>query len=112
LTLTISASKPPTGTIIRYTAKTNSSTASAVTDTTSLVYTSAITFRTNLLITARVFPPPGTNLFPSQILGRNYIFLDPTNNLQTFSSPLPIMIISMQGQGISAGTAPGGLRRG
>ncbi len=117
LTLTITASNAPPGSIIRYTTKINvtgigASAAVSVPDTTagSQVYTGAITFRTNLLIKARVFPPAGTNLFPGPILARNYIFLDATNNLQTFSSPLPLLIISMQGQGIPDSLVPGAIR--
>jgi len=102
LTLVLSVSNAAPGTTIRYTVD-----ASAPT-TNSPVYSAPIVFGTNVIIKARAFPPAGTNLWPSQVLARNYIFLDNTDS--SFNSSLPLLIITTQGQAIPNGIIPGGTR--
>jgi hypothetical protein len=97
LTLTLST---PSGTI-RYTLN------GAPPATNSLVYTGAITFQTNMVIKARVFPS-GTSLFPSRVVARNFIFLD--NTSKDFNSDFPLLIISTQGKSIPQNVPPGGTR--
>jgi hypothetical protein len=62
----------------------------------------------NRTIKARIFPPAGTNLLPSAVVARNFIFLDNTSS--TFSSKLPTMIISTEGQAIPSSVPPGSPR--
>ncbi len=113
LTLTITTSNAPPGSIIRYSVKANNvglggAAAVSLPNTNSPVYTGPITFGTNLLIKVRVFPPAGTNLFPSQVICKNYIFLDSTD--KDFTSNLPLMIMSLQGQSVPQGISSGGIR--
>src|SRR6185436_19359484 len=64
LTLTITA---PSGTI-RYTMDKTAPTSS------SPIYTGPIILTTNVIIKARVFPPGTTNLLPSAVVAKNYLF--------------------------------------
>lgn len=76
--------------------------------TNSTLYTNAITISNSTAIKVRVFPPAGTNLFPSSVVSRNIIFLD--NTTRDFSSELPLVVISTQGQAVASDVAPGGKR--
>jgi len=102
LTLTLSVSNADDGTTIRYTVD------ASVPTTNSPVYSGPIVFGTNVIIKARAFPPATTNLWPSQVIARNYVFLDSTDS--TFNSNLPLLIITTQGQIIPNGIVPGGTR--
>ncbi len=84
---------------IRYT------TDATVPTTNSTIYSGPIALSVNSTIKARVFAPTGTNLLPSDVVMRNFIFLDSTSS--NFSSKLPTMIISTEGRGIPANVAPG-----
>ena len=87
---------------IRYT------TDASVPTTNSTVYAGPLVLSANSTIKARIFPPAGTNLLPSDIVMRNFIFLDSTSS--NFSSRLPTMIISTEGRAIPANVAPGQAR--
>jgi hypothetical protein len=87
---------------IRYTTDTSLPT------TNSLLYTNPITISANSTIKARVFPPTGSSLFPSAVVGKNYIFLD--NTTADFNSNIPLMIISTEGRAIQGEIPPGGTR--
>ncbi len=76
--------------------------------TNSTIYTVPLALSVNSTIKARIFPPAGTNLLPSDVLIRNFIFLDTTST--NFTSKLPTMIISTEGRGIPANVPPGGSR--
>jgi len=97
LTLTLSA---PAGTI-RYTLD------ASVPTNNSPVYTGALTLSNNVVVKARAFPPAGTNLWPSRVIAKSYIFLDGTDS--DFNSNLPLLIISL-GQIIPQNVPPGGTR--
>ena len=96
LTLTISA---PAGGTIRYTVN------SSVPTNTSLLYTGAITFSTNLVIKARVFQE---DLWPSPVVARTFFMLDPS--LQDFNSNLPLLIMNTSGRPIAENVIAGGRR--
>ena len=98
LLMTLSA---PSGTI-RYTLN------GTLPSTTSTLYTNSLTLSNSTLIKARVFPSPGTNLFPSAVVARNILFLD--NTTRGFSSELPLVVISTQGQAVPNDVPPGGKR--
>jgi CotH kinase protein/Lamin Tail Domain/Chitobiase/beta-hexosaminidase C-terminal domain len=98
LSLVITASA---GTI-RYT------TDGSVPATNSPVYSAPITLSVNSTIKARVFPPADSTLFPSEVVAKNYVFLD--NTTVDFNSNLPLMIISTEGRGIASEIPPGGSR--
>lgn len=74
----------------------------------STVYTVPIILSANSTIKARVFPPAGTNLLPSAVGARNFVFLHATTT--NFTSRLPILIISTEGRPISADVPPGSPR--
>ncbi|HYV32636.1 MAG TPA: lamin tail domain-containing protein, partial [Candidatus Binatia bacterium] len=76
--------------------------------TNSPAYLGPITFGTNLIIKARVFPPANAGLFPSRVVARNFLFLDGTT--RDFSSNLPLLLINTEGQAIRADVAPGSPR--
>ena len=75
---------------------------------TSTLYTGPIALTANSTIKARVFPPANTNLLPSDVGARNFIFLDGT--AANFSSRLPTLIISTEGRSINADVPPGSPR--
>ena len=52
--------------------------------------------------------PSDPNLFPSQVVARNFIFLDATTG--DFNSNLPLLIISTEGRRIIQNIPPGGAR--
>ena len=62
----------------------------------STLYTGPIIIGTNVTIKARVFPAPTSGLLPSEVIARNYLFLDSTT--EDFSSNLPLLIISTEGK--------------
>ncbi|HXI51462.1 MAG TPA: CotH kinase family protein, partial [Candidatus Saccharimonadales bacterium] len=97
LTLTITAAS---GTI-RYTVN------GSLPATNSPIYTGPMTFGTNVVIKARVFPAGG-GLLPSRVLARSFIFLDATT--RDFNSNLPLMILSTAGKPIGQNIPPGGTR--
>src|ERR1043166_9361388 len=104
LTLTITLSNAPVGSQIYYTLdKTNNGV--NIPGTNSVLYTGPITFSTNLMIKIRAFPPNGSTLWPSEVVGKNFIFLDNTDD--SFNSNLPFVIISTQGKGIPADVPSG-----
>src|SRR5262249_45115901 len=81
--------------IIRYTLD-----ASAPTNS-SPIYSGPITVSGNMVIKARVYQSGGNTNFPSAIVAREYLLLDP--GMIDFNSNLPLMIIS------STGTIPQGV---
>jgi hypothetical protein len=90
---------------IRYTFNGNSPLTNG---TTSFTYTNSFVISNSTLLKVRVFPPAGSTLWPSPVVARNIIFLD--NTSRDFSSELPLMVISTQGQAVQADVAPGGKR--
>ena len=76
--------------------------------TNSPPYSAPITFGTNMTIKARIFPPAGSNVFPSAVAMRTFLFLD--NTTTNFSSSLPMLIISTEGRTIPADVPPGSSR--
>jgi hypothetical protein len=74
----------------------------------SLLYSGPIPLSANSTIKARVFPPAGTNLLPSTVIARNFVFLDSTST--NFTSRMPTLIISTEGRAIPADVPPGGAR--
>lgn len=88
----------PLGTTVRYTldgsAPTNTSTA----------YTGPITVQNNTTFKARAFPN-AVGLFPSEVIVRNFIFLDATT--RDFNSNLPILIMSTDGRTMVESVAAG-----
>lgn len=101
--LTVSISNPNAiGGTIRYT------TDSTLPTSSSAIYTAPFVLSANSTIKARIFPPAGTNLLPSAVVARNFIFLDDTS--RGFSSKLPTMIISTEGRSIPSSVPPGGAR--
>jgi hypothetical protein len=99
-TLTISITA--TSGIVRYTLN------ATVPTTNSPIYTAPFVIGTNVTIKARVFPPAGSTLFPSEVIAKNYIFLDGTT--VDFNSNLPLMIISTEGRNVVGEIPPGGSR--
>lgn len=99
LLFTLSA---PAGTVIRYTIN------GSLPLTNSTLYTNSLVLSNSAHIKARAFPPAGTNIFPSAVISRNIIFLDSTT--RGFTSELPLVVISTQGQAIQADIPPGGKR--
>ena len=91
----------PPGTTVRYTtdgtAPTNSSTA----------YTGPITVQNNTTLKVRAFPT-AAGLFPSEVLVRNFVFLDATT--RDFNSNLPILIMSTDGRTMVESVAAGSPR--
>ena len=96
VTLTISA---PAGTSIRYTVDGSEPTVS------SRLYTTPLTFSTNLMIRARVHQ---TDLWPSAVRARTFVMLD--RSARDFNSNLPLIIISTDGRAIPANLPPGTVR--
>ncbi len=97
--LTLSISNSGVSGTIRYTTDASVPTAA------SPAYTGPLTLSVNSTIKARIFPPAGTNLLPSTVVARNYIFLD--NTAVPFTSKLPTLIISTEGRPIQANVPPG-----
>jgi len=89
----------PAGTTIRYTRD------GAIPTASSLLYTNPITFNNNSTFKARVFQ---NGVLPSQVVARNFIFLDGTT--ANFDSNLPLLIISTEGRGVQANVLPGNPR--
>jgi hypothetical protein len=75
----------------------------------STLYSTSLVLSANSTIKARIFPPAGTNLLPSDVVARNFIFLDGTSS--SFSSKLPTMIISTEGRAIPQDLPPGSTNR-
>ena len=100
--LTLSISNSGVSGTIRYTTDASVPTAA------SPAYTGPLTLSVNSTIKARIFPPAGTNLLPSTVVARNYIFLD--NTAIPFTSKLPTLIISTEGRAIQANVPPGSPR--
>ena len=100
--LTLTLSNPAGAGTIRYTLD------QSLPATNSLLYTGAITFSINMTIKARIFPPAGSNVFPSAVGMRTFVFLD--NTTTNFSSSLPMLIISTEGRAIPQDVPPGGSR--
>ena len=73
--------------------------------TNSLLYTGPLTLATNATIRARVYQ---TNLWPSPIVARNYVFLDSTT--RDFNSNLPLLIMNTTGRAIAQNVLPGQTR--
>jgi hypothetical protein len=72
-------------------------------------YAGPLILSTNVTVKARVFPPPDSLLFPSEVVAKNYLFLDGTT--ADFSSNLPLLIISTEGKSIgSLYSTPGSTR--
>ncbi|MDB6031924.1 MAG: Por secretion system C-terminal sorting protein, partial [Verrucomicrobiales bacterium] len=69
---------------------------SSLPNTNSTLYTGPITLATNSTIKARAFPPAGSTDLPSDVVARNYIFLD--DSTVDFNSNLPLLIISTEGR--------------
>jgi len=70
----------------------------------SPIYSSPITVSGNMVIKARVYPSGATTLFPSPVVARSYILLDPS--VKDFNSNLPLMVINSTStilQGIPGG---------
>jgi hypothetical protein len=70
----------------------------------STLYTGPIIIGTNATIKARVFPAPNSGLLPSEVIARNYLFLD--NTTEDFSSNLPLLIISTEGKSLGPISPP------
>ena len=85
--------------ILRYTTNATAPT------TNSAIYGGPIVLSVNSTIKARIFPPAGTNLLPSDLVARNFIFVDSTSG--NFTSKLPTLIISTDGRAIPASVPPG-----
>ncbi len=88
----------PSNAVVRYTLD------GSVPTNSSAIYAGPFTFATNTILKARAFPMSGSQ-FPSAVVGRNYLFLDDTT--RSFTSRLPIMIMSTAGRSIPGGVAPG-----
>jgi hypothetical protein len=98
LTLSLSG---PAGATVRYTLD------GSVPGTSSPVYSSPLTFTTNMTIKARAFSSePG--VLPSRIVSRSFILLDASTS--NFSSNIPILILNTGGRSI-AGNVLGGQPR-
>jgi hypothetical protein len=88
--LTLSISGPP-GATIRYTLD------GSVPGTSSPVYSTPLTFTTNMTIKARAFVnEPG--MFPSRVVSRTFIMLDSTTS--NFTSNIPVLILNTGGRSI------------
>ena len=88
----------PPGTTVRYT------TDGTVPTTSSTAYSGPIALANNITIKARAFPTAGT-LLPSDVVVRNFVFLDAST--RNFNSNLPILILSTEGRGMASSVAPG-----
>ncbi len=88
----------PSGTTVRYTTD-----GSAPTNT-STAYAGPITLQNNTTFKARAFPN-AIGLFPSEVIVRNFIFLDATT--RDFNSNLPILIMSTDGRTMVESVAAG-----
>src|SRR4030095_2436925 len=93
LSLTITA---PAGGTIRYTRD------GTIPGSNSTLYTAPIVLSNNVTVKARIFQ---SGVFPSRVVGRNFIFLDSTT--ADFNSNIPLVIISTEGRNIPEGVAPG-----
>ncbi len=100
--LSVTIANPNGSGTIRYT------TDASLPTTNSTVYSGPLVLSANSTIKARIFPPVGTNLLPSDIVARNFVFLDTT--AANFTSRFPIMIISTDGRPIPSEVPPGGAR--
>ena len=93
--LSLTITSPSSGTI-RYTRD------GTIPGSNSTLYTVPIVLSNNATVKARIFQ---SGVFPSRVVGRNFIFLD--NTTADFNSNIPLVIISTEGRGIPEGVPPG-----
>ena len=88
----------PAGTTVRYTTDGTNPT------NTSTAYTTPLNLVNNTTLKVRAFPT-APRLFPSEVLVRNFIFLDAST--KDFNSNLPILIMSTEGRAMVSSAAAG-----
>lgn len=88
----------PPNTTVRYTTDGSNPT------NTSTVYSAPLTLQNNTTLKVRAFPNSGT-LLPSEVLVRNFVFLDATT--AGFNSNIPLLIISTDGRAMPSSVAAG-----
>ncbi len=88
----------PSGTTVRYT------TDGSLPTTSSAAYSTPLTLQNNTTIKVRAFPS-AAGLLPSDVVVRNFVFLDAST--RDFNSNLPILILSTEGRAMASSVAPG-----